>query len=276
MGIDLNGGFVKILEGKRSYKDFNQCNFLMLGKLKVVGGGYKYIRQILDARHFECRDNVIGVGGYREVDSYELLKWLGFHEVHALDCSDYEGADTIFNLVNIDVPDSLRNQFDYIYDGGTLQQIFNVPQALVNLCKMVKVNGHIIMDIPSANYVDHGFYCFQPMVLIKFFESNGFLINSINLMGIEKKNNKLYHIFSPDCRYNNCDLWYTNCASGYRIQLVCDAIKMEEKQTYNISFSTQTYEELWEGKQNKQPLGRRILKKSLNLAYNILKDASDS
>lgn len=214
-------------------------------------------------------------GGYKEVDSYTLFNWIGFHEVHALDCSDYEGADIIFNLVNADVPDNLLNRFDYIYDGGTLQHIFNVPQALVNICKMVKVKGHIIMDIPSANYVDHGFYCFQPMILEKFFESNGFAINSINLMGIESKSNRSCHIFSPDCRYNNCDIWYTNCASGYRIQLVCDAIKIEEKQAYDISFSTQKYEELWEGKQNKQPIGRHILRKSLNLAHNILKDVSE-
>lgn len=105
------------------------------------------------------------------IDDITLFKMLGFDAVHSLDASDYEGASIVHDL-NMPVNQHYYQQYDFIYDGGTLEHVFHFPNALSNIHKMLKVDGLIIHCSPSHNHVDHGFYMYSPMVFPYYYSIN--------------------------------------------------------------------------------------------------------
>ena len=81
----------------------------------------------------------------------QSFRALGFSEGNTLDLSDFEGADIIFNLNESECPDPLRDKYDVIYENGTLEHISHVPNALANMHEMLKINGRIILCMPTSN-----------------------------------------------------------------------------------------------------------------------------
>ena len=88
----------------------------MLGKQTIVSKGpdvHEYVKRfaptMLNAELVNYLRNVY------ICDSVEMFKRMGFSEVHAIDISDYEGADIILDL-NEDRYCEMK--FDYVVDGG--------------------------------------------------------------------------------------------------------------------------------------------------------------
>jgi SAM-dependent methyltransferase len=108
-----------------------------------------------------------------------FFKKLGFEEVLSLDHSGYEDADIIHDL-NVPVPEELRGTFDFVYDGGTLEHVFDFPQCLRNVHYLLKVGGIAAFSSPSHNHVDHGFYMFSPTIYWDYFHANGYRIVKAN------------------------------------------------------------------------------------------------
>src|SRR4051812_12920511 len=54
----------------------------------------------------------------------EFFRLLGAQETTSVDRSDFEGA-TLLHDLNDPFPERLRNHFDLVVDGGTLEHIFN-------------------------------------------------------------------------------------------------------------------------------------------------------
>lgn len=105
------------------------------------------------------------------VDDSTFFKLLGFEHVYSTDASDFENPSFVHDL-NLPIDDKFQNQFDMIFDGGTLEHIFHFPQCLTNIHKMLKIGGLIAHCSPSNNHVDHGFYMFSPTVFYDYYEAN--------------------------------------------------------------------------------------------------------
>lgn len=116
------------------------------------------------------------------VDSYDFFLVLGFKDVKALDISEYEGANIIFDLNSSDIYPEICNRFDYIVDGGTFEHVFNIPNAFINITKMLKVGGKIIHWVPANNFINHGFYSFSPTLFIDYYEANNFFVENVQLI----------------------------------------------------------------------------------------------
>ncbi len=110
-----------------------------------------------------------------------LFRSLGFSEAETLDFSDYESASHIFDLNSSEVPEHLLEAFDVIIDGGTIEHVFHVPNALHNIYKMLRQGGKIIHLSPSSNHIDHGFYMFSPTLFWDFYAVNKFEINTFQV-----------------------------------------------------------------------------------------------
>ena len=104
-----------------------------------------------------------------------FFRLCGFDEVLSCDVSSYEGADIVCDL-NSAVSPKLHERFDVIVNGGTLEHVFDVRQALANVHAMLKVNGRVIHIAPSSNLVDHGFYSFSPTLFWDYYEANKYSI----------------------------------------------------------------------------------------------------
>jgi hypothetical protein len=105
----------------------------------------------------------------------QFFEKLGFTKTQSLDHSGYEGSSILWDL-NEEVPVNLREEFDVIYDGGTLEHVFNFPISLANISRMLKTGGYAIHSSPSSNHVDHGFYMFSPRALYEYYVANSWEI----------------------------------------------------------------------------------------------------
>jgi hypothetical protein len=114
--------------------------------------------------------------GFGFVNDEFLFLSLGFDDVQSIDYDNYEKPTHILDLNN-EVPEEYNERYDVIYDGGTSEHIFNLPQCLKNIYKMLKPNGIIIHGtLPVNNWVDHGFYQFSPTLFHDYYSQNNWEI----------------------------------------------------------------------------------------------------
>jgi hypothetical protein len=112
---------------------------------------------------------ISGMDGYCEP---LFMERFGATNVDSVDTSDYEGATFIHDMNR---PWGVPKQYDTVFDGGCLEHIYNVPQALVNISNACKIGGQIIHILPANNYCGHGFYQFSPELFFSLYsERNGY------------------------------------------------------------------------------------------------------
>ena len=110
-----------------------------------------------------------------------LLKVLGAISVSALDISNFEGA-TLLHDLNRPIPSEWKGQYDFLFDGGSIEHVFNFPQAIRNYCDLVRVGGSIIIFTVANNFCGHGFYQFSPELFYRVFsKENGFELTRLVL-----------------------------------------------------------------------------------------------
>jgi hypothetical protein len=110
----------------------------------------------------------------RPMRSAELFEGLGLGAPTSLDVSDYEGAQVLFDLNADDLPAALQSAFNLVFNGGTLEHVFNVANALTNISRMVRAGGAVLHVFPLHNWVDHGFYQFSPTLAYDYYAAAGF------------------------------------------------------------------------------------------------------
>jgi len=112
---------------------------------------------------------VIDFGMYSE----ELLKRnFGANLVDSYDYSDYEGATFIADM---NKPVLTTRKYDTVMDCGSLEHIYNVPQAMANISSLCSKGGRIVHVSPGNNFCGHGFWQFSPELFFSLYsESNGY------------------------------------------------------------------------------------------------------
>lgn len=71
--------------------------------------------------------------------------------VHSADISPYEGATHVFDICG-EVPAELRNRFDFVFDGGSLDNVFDPVRMLSNMAIMTKPGGRIFITAWSNSH----------------------------------------------------------------------------------------------------------------------------
>ena len=103
--------------------------------------------------------------GYAET----FFKALGAESVVSMDLSDFEGAEITHDL-NDAVASDLTESFDFIYDGGTTEHIFDVARCMDNLNVMLAPGGVLASCSPANNWFAHGFYQFGPELVYGYWK----------------------------------------------------------------------------------------------------------
>ena len=193
MGIAKNA-YSLLAELKRDFPDISG-SVLQLGRQTVMVNA----RQALGVlKNFDIKSPLFfDSGNIENINDISLFKSLGFDSVQSVDYSNFENPTYIHDF-NHPVSEELYEKFDAIYDGGTLEHIFNFPESLKNIYKMLKVNGIVMHASPSNNYVDHGFYSFSPTLFYDYYLANGFEILKSYVYEIEPYSNKcLVYAYNP-------------------------------------------------------------------------------
>ncbi|GAB4520528.1 MAG: hypothetical protein Tsb0013_24120 [Phycisphaerales bacterium] len=117
----------------------------------------------------------------KPVYSDDLFRMLGSTDVHTMDVSDYEGAAITHDL-NTPLPSEHDQAYDTVFDGGTLEHVFNFSEALRSAMRLVKVGGNFFTHQVMNNMLGHGFYCLGPEVFFRALSpENGFEVLNVRI-----------------------------------------------------------------------------------------------
>lgn len=123
---------------------------------------------------------------------------LGAKRVDSLDYSDYEQAQLIYDL-NTPIPANLKNSYTVVFDGGTLEHVFNFPVAIKNCMDLLQVGGYFITITPCNNQCGHGFYQFSPELFYSVFShDHGFKVTVMYLaISVSNNEREWYEVADP-------------------------------------------------------------------------------
>ena len=68
----------------------------------------------------------------------------------------------------------MDQQWDCVFNLGTLEHVWDIHSAYSNAAKLVKVGGYFIGHTPIKDHYDHGVHLTNYKAILKFFEINGF------------------------------------------------------------------------------------------------------
>jgi SAM-dependent methyltransferase len=183
----VNGGAARLLLAEHAKAPFSGV-VLQLGRQNVTLTGSQLrswarkagvnLREKLGAP--DKKVGADGKGPLGWMDDRTFFHSLGFDEVLSCDVSDYEGADVVCDL-NVPVPKALTKRFDVIFNGGTIEHIFNIPIVLANIHAMLKVGGRVIHVAPSSSLIDHGFYSLSPTLFLDYYVANRYVVSTAYL-----------------------------------------------------------------------------------------------
>ena len=167
MGVDCTL-FRLLVEFSTRYQVPADGRSLMLGRQKfgIETQFAKLYEQALRGAEIENRRfDYLQDDGYSET----LFDKLGLGAIETMDYSSFEGPSIEHDL-NERVPEELHQQFDFIFDGGTIEHVFNVPQALENMFLMLKPGGRFLSANGMNGWVGHGMYQFNPELVWTFWK----------------------------------------------------------------------------------------------------------
>lgn len=182
MGIDKTALELILLSQKYiKHKHNSKVNVLTLGR-QQIHILQNDINQILYKYNFGSLANKFNIYDYSENLFVNLLQERCTYEeifVDSIDNSNYEGASIIHNL---NIPFYSIKKYQYIYDGGTIEHIFNIPQVIESIIDMLDIDGIFVSITCNNNFSGHGMYQFSPeFFLSSMTEKYGMKLEAIYL-----------------------------------------------------------------------------------------------
>jgi SAM-dependent methyltransferase len=169
-----------------------------------------------------------------------LFVALGAEKITSMDFSDYQGA-TIRHDLNSPVDTSHHGVYDFVFDGGTIEHVFNFPVAIRNAMEMVKVGGSFVSVTPANNQMGHGFYQFSPELFYNVLSSeNGYRVDSMIALELSPAN-RWFSVANPAAigsRVTLTNLWGVN--------LFVHAVREAKREIFAKTPQQSDYEALWE------------------------------
>lgn len=171
-----------------------------------------------------------------------LFQILGATSISSIDASSYEGA-TIIHDMNFPAPKNLESSFDFVFDGGTTEHIFDVAQVFRNVMNFVRVGGHILSCVPANNLMGHGFYQFSPELFYRVYSpENGFEVK--RLIVVDADTGRRYEAMDPAKIGRRVELYGT----APRFSMIMLAKKIEAKPPFTNPPVQSDYASHWAGR----------------------------
>jgi len=262
MGIDTTSARFLMLCA-HSGVDFSRT--LMLGRQEIHSNP-----QRLSLAAAECGfplgdQTVIDMMRERPAYAEPLFHALGAVTVDSMDAADYEDA-TILHDLNDPIGDELKGRFTAVFDGGTLEHVFQFPTALKNAMEMLEVGGTLMTITTANNLLGHGFYQFSPELFFRAFSAeNGFVTEGCYLYensGLGDLNGEVRSVKDPLEMKRRVTL-----RNSDETLIVVRALKVAERLVFARTPQQSDYEAAWQTPS--QGSAPRKLKISANKALRL-------
>ena len=114
-----------------------------------------------------------------------LFRRLGGGETDSVDASSYEGASIIADF-NRPIASELHQRYSMFIDCGSIEHIYNVPQVVNNIARLLCPGGTAFIVTQANGYAGHGFYQFSPEFFYSVFsDQNGFRDTIVFLVDLQ-------------------------------------------------------------------------------------------
>lgn len=120
----------------------------------------------------EYDNDTRGAEGQRYVSDRYFMQAIGISEFESLDVTDYEGADIVWDLGQ-PIPEEYCGKYDFIYNGGCFDNMFNPGVALMNLSKLLRPGGRMVCMESAASFYSP-YLMFSPGWFYDFYVSNNY------------------------------------------------------------------------------------------------------
>jgi hypothetical protein len=210
-----------------------------LGRVATIG------RQGLFLEGIELRNMMDGGTDYEQGKYCDglLVRQFGAKCVDSWDYSDYEGASHIadMNKPLKDVPTT----YDTVLDAGSLEHVYNAPQALLNVSQLCCIGGQILHILPANNFCGHGFWQFSPELFFSLYsELNGYSETRVFLAN-EYRTDVWYEVMKPTNGHR------ANIISFTPVYALCRTVKVRQPCHENVQQSD--YIHIWQQNEERQP-----------------------
>lgn len=249
MGIDLVSARFLSLMGQ-SGVSFERT--IMLGRQDLFGRGFQFGRALRDTGKSISDEQASAIVSHRYAES--LFKFLGALSVDSMDATNYEGATQVHDL-NQPLPDDLRCRFSAVFDGGTLEHVFDFPRAISNAMAMVEVGGHFLSITTANNFCGHGFFQFSPELFFRVFsEENGFIAEGVFLHELSYRRDHpiVWQVRDPAELGRR-----VNVRSAKPTFIMVRAKKLSDVSPFQKTPQQSDYSVKWEGAPPEQAISRR-------------------
>ena len=199
--MGLNNRIIRLLDHARtSGVDFDAT--AMIGRQQVHLSKSDFCKVAADCNLSDIEHLADELFGPADRYAEPLLKAFGAQSIDSVDASDYEDANVVTDL-NEPIDTSLHKQYSCVIDGGSLEHVFNFPNAIKNCMQMTRVGGHFISVNGTNNFSGHGFYQFSPELM--------------------------YRVLSPENGFEVCDMFIWERHEGSQIYQVADPAKVRSR-----------------------------------------------
>jgi SAM-dependent methyltransferase len=201
---------------------------------------YSNFSKLLNRLGIECPEEIKSNKTDQKINTRDFFAFLGFDDFKSLDFSNYERADIIHNLNNLNLPEEYHSVADLIFDTGTLEHCFNIPNVFQNIHRILKENGTIVHVSPVNGYADHGLYQISPTLLHDYYGTNQYKILAFVICPeVHYKYSRYYfkmEQYSQDVYWKNgYDNYstYNKIPSQYPRAILCFAAQKTSKSTFS-------------------------------------------
>lgn len=181
---------------------------------------------------------------YYQAYSEAFFQALGFHSIESIDNSAYEQATMVHNM-NFPIPETLKDKYAYIYDGGTTEHCFHTPQVFQNIIDMLNVGGIVCSVVPNNNQSGHGLYQFSPEFFLSVFaEKYGMKVHEMYIAVSKSDRSTWIDVNSvKDCQFGRQQARFSTNEEVYVI-VVAQKIRVSDHTLCSDPPNQYSYEEM--------------------------------
>ncbi len=127
------------------------------------------------------KQNLIKLSNKNNFTTKDYFKTLGFKDYKSIDINGAYGSFQ-FDL-NKDISKTYKfdQKYDLVINNGTGEHVFNQYTLFLNFHNLTKKNGIMLNILPFIDWINHGFYNFNPIFFADLAASNNYKIIKISL-----------------------------------------------------------------------------------------------
>ena len=127
------------------------------------------------------KKNLINLSNSQSFTTEDYFKSVGFKEYKSIDINGaYNSLQFDLNK-NILETYSHNEKYDLVINNGTGEHVFNQYALFLNFHNLTKLNGIMLNILPFIDWINHGFYNFNPIFFADLAASNNYEIIKISL-----------------------------------------------------------------------------------------------